>query len=391
MARHLPLMFRVATIPLLIACISWSEAWRPTGYFRLLSLIFAFLLLIDFVVLLRGRWRDGAIVIASLVLGLCLVEGLGMILEPKQLIVRSQGLYERQPVIGFGPSHPGKYHDEKSDPKTGATIFNAEYTIDAHLLRQIESGDRGPTIVFFGDSMTFGVGVNDADTLPQIFSDLLDRKQRVLNVAFGGHGPQHFLRELETGFYDPLIGARARLFIFMTAAWHAERSTCRPFWMRYAPRYDLEGDGVAFKGECEEGAQLRLREWIENSAAYRYFIEPQSQKLSHDDVELYIRTLVAAVGLAKEKYGVRTLIPYIPVTADYLHRTGFTDAMIVERLRQGGAIVLDVSLEKEEAEGALMRIPGDGHPTPLANRLRALILKAYLEQHTSGILVSGLE
>jgi len=175
----------------------------------------------------------------------------------------------------------------------------------------------------------------------------------------------------------------------MTAAWHAERTACKPLWAAWGPRYALENGQVVLKGACYDGLSLRVREWIENMASYRLFIEPYRQKLTHQDLELYIRVLLAAVNLAKEKYGVATLIPYIPAEASYLNETGFSDDEIVQRLRDGGAMVVDVSLAKEEAAGAKLHIEGDVHPTPLANRLRASIIKAYIENHMPGILVAG--
>ncbi|MGH6796646.1 MAG: SGNH/GDSL hydrolase family protein, partial [Methylocella sp.] len=247
----------------------------------------------------------------------------------------------------------------------------------------------GPAIVFFGDSYTFGMGVNDAETLPQLFADLLDRKQRVLNLGFGGYGPQQFLRELETGRFDGVIGTQPRLFVFLTAAaLHVERTACKPIWVRFGPRYALENGQVTLKGLCYKGLSLLVREWLEDMASYRLFVESYLQKLTHEDVELYIRTLLAAVNLAKEKYGVATLVPYI-IAPGYLKGTGFTDAEVVQRLRDGGATVVDVSLAEDESAGALT-IKGDGHPTPLANRLRASIIRDYIENHMPGILVAGV-
>ncbi|MGH6831280.1 MAG: SGNH/GDSL hydrolase family protein, partial [Methylocella sp.] len=202
--------------------------------------------------------------------------------------------------------------------RPGAVIYVADYTIDANLLRQTASGEKGPAIVFFGDSNTFGEGVNDAETLPQAFADVLDRKERILNLGFTGYGPQQFLRELETGLFDSLIGSRPRLFIFLTAAWHAERTACKASWTSHAPLYALENDQIVFKGDCNERPSLWLREWLENSASYRLMVEPIRHRLSHDDVDLYIRIALAAVNLAKEKYGVGTLIPYLRAGKDYL-------------------------------------------------------------------------
>jgi hypothetical protein len=233
------------------------------------------------------------------------------------------------------------------------------------------------------------LGLNDADALPQAFADLLGRKQRVLNLAFYGYGPHQFLAEVQTGRFDGVIGAQPRLFIFMTAPWHAARTACKAFWVLWGPRYALENDHVALKGACLEGVSMRLREWIEHMASFRLFIEPYLQKATHEDIELYVRILLAAVNLGKEKYGVATLIPYLPGDS-FLKGTGFSDDEIVQRLRDGGAMVVDVSLAKEEAAGAKLSIEGDGHPTPLANRLRASIIKDYIENRMPGILVAGV-
>jgi hypothetical protein len=179
----------------------------------------------------------------------------------------------------------------------------------------------------------------------------------------------------------------------MTGAGHAERSACKPFWVRKGPRYVVENGEVVSKGLCYEGLRLWAREWLDNTASYRSFIEPYIQKATHEDVELYIRIVLAAVKLAKEKYGVATLIPYagpLLTGTDYLKGTGFTHDEIIRRLREGGAMVVDVALTKDKCPDELC-IKGDGHPTPLANRLRASIIKAYIEQHVPGILVADLQ
>ncbi|MGH9677151.1 MAG: SGNH/GDSL hydrolase family protein, partial [Candidatus Acidiferrum sp.] len=229
MARKLSRKWRLATIAVLLALIGWMDARHPVPAFRMFTFFFVFLLFADLASLLRGKGRNGLVVLASLTFGLCVIEAVAILLEPKTSITITKGWSVRRPVIGWGPEHAGRFHAERRDP-TGAVIYFADYTIDANLLRQTTSGEKGPAIVFFGDSYTFGDGVNDAETLPQAFADLLDRKERVLNLGFTGYGPQQFLRELETGLFDPLIGSRPRLFIFMTAAWHAERTACKASW-----------------------------------------------------------------------------------------------------------------------------------------------------------------
>lgn len=387
MSRQLSRTSRYAVILIALGLIALMEARHPFPGFRLATFVLAFLALAVMASLLHGKLRDGLVVLASLALGLSIIEATATVLETKVPIAVTNGLYGSLPVIGWGPEHPGRFHVEKTYPNSGGVIYKADYTIDSNLLRETHSASTGPAIVFFGDSFTFGEGLNDADTLPQTFADLLGRKERVLNLGFSGYGPQQFLAELQTGRFDAMIGAQPRLFIFMTFTGHAERTACKPFWVRRGPRYALENGLVALKGACYEGLSLRVREWLENTASYRLFIEPYLQKVTHEDVELYVRILLAAVNLAKEKYGVVTLIPYIP-EGSYLEGIGFSNDEIVQRLRDGGAMVVDVSLAKEEAPGTLI-IKGDGHPTPLANRLRASMLKDYIEDRMPGILVAG--
>ncbi|MGH6844923.1 MAG: SGNH/GDSL hydrolase family protein [Methylocella sp.] len=388
MTRNLSRKSPYAAILILLGLVAVVDARHPFPLFRLATFVLAFLALAGMASLLRGKLRDGLVVLASLAFGLCVVEGVATVLEPKTLINVTKGWSVTRPVIGWGPEHPGRFHAERRDPQTGAVIYFADYTIDANLLRQTISSEKGPAIVFFGDSFTFGLGVDDAETMPQRFADLLDRKQRVLNIGFSGYGPQQFLRELETGLFDPLIGAQPRLFVFMTFADHVERTACKYFWVLRGPRYALENGRVALKGACDDDLGARAREWLEDMASYRLFIQPYLQKSTHEDVELYIRILLAAVTLAKEKYGVATLIPYITAPG-YLVGTGFSDDEIVRRLRDGGAMVVDVTLVEEKSAGAF-NIKGDGHPTPLANRLRASIIKDYIENHIPGILVMGV-
>lgn len=388
MTEKLFFAIRIAAIPILLGAIAFFETERPFTSFRLFTLACLFLVFADLTSLSRQKLRDVLLGATSIVFGVLVLEAVSDQAAPEATLTTTQGLTVRQAVIGWGPQHAGRFHARKIDPRTRAVIYNVEYTIDKDLLRQTHSCETCGTIAFFGDSMTFGEGINDADTLPQAFVDSLDRKERVLNLAYSGYGPQQFLRELETGRFDRVIGPQPKLFVFLTAAWHAQRTACKASWVLYAPRYALENGKVIYQGPCYSGPGLWLRERGVHTALYRSFIEPSLEKLTHDDFELYIRVLLAAMKLAEQKYGVRTLIPYLRTPDAYFRGTGFSDDEIIKRLRDGGADVVDVSLSREAASGAGLAIPGDGHPTPYANRLRASILKSYIEQNLPEVLAS---
>jgi hypothetical protein len=395
MAGRTLLALRAAAIPILIAIITYLESHQPFALFRLAALGAIFLLFADAASLLRGKWRDFLTVLSSLAFGICLIEAIATSREPKELMtVSPDGLYAPRPVIGWGPDRPGQFRAEKTDPKTGAAIYSANYTIDSNLLRKTLSCESGPTVVFFGCSFTFGEGLNDADTFPQAFADSANHKVRVLNLGFSGYGPQHFLAELQSGIFDSVIGLQPRLFVMLTSAGHAERSACKPYFVRNGPRYAIKEGQLVLKGACYEGFRLWLREWLQKSAAYRWLIEPYRRRLSHDDVELYVQIVLAAVNVAKAKYGVPVIVLYLTsgdATSDgdsYLRETGFTTQDIIQRLRDGGAIVVNAMPDEKAAAGMALTISGDGHPTGLANRIQAAILKNYLDQNMPGVLAS---
>jgi hypothetical protein len=370
----------LGAVALALAGLSLLELY---GFRRAVELFLIFVLLTYFAYLARGRLRDGIIILCSLVAGLGALEIFALKSETMTFPVQGKGFSVSKPGLGWGPAGPGHYPARKTDPRTGTVIYDVAYTIDDSLLRKTNSAREGQAIAFFGDSFTFGQGVNDDETMPQAFADLSGRAPRVLNLGFPGYGPQHVLYALETGTYDAALGPDPQLFISLTVPWHAERAACKAPWTLRAPRYELENSSVTLKGTCSEGPNRLLSEWLEGSALYRVAIKPYRQRIDHDDVELYVSILLAAVDKAREKYGVRTLIPYIAAGDFYLRGTGFTDAMIIRRLKEGGAIVVDATLAREEKEGAVIGIPGDGHPTPFAHRARARAIKELIEQEWS--------
>lgn len=356
------------------------------GFKTACQLFFIFLCLTYLASLARGRLRDGLVVAGSLVLGLTVLDALAVMSAKTSFPVVGKGFYGYWPEIGWGAAGPGNYPARKSDPQTGSTIYDVSYTIDGSRLRKTESAPDGTTVAFFGDSFTFGEGVNDGETTPQAFADLTGHRLRVLNLGFPGYGPNQVLRALETGTFDAALGSHVRLIVLTTAPWHAERTACKPTFTLRSPRYRLRADGIEHVGACSEGVSLSLRELIQNTSLYRTAIEPYRQKIDHDDMELYIRIVTATVELAKKKYGAATLVAYLPVGDDYLRRSGFTDMSIVARFRDTGASVIDASLSKERSEGALVEIPGDGHPTAFAHAARAQSIKDYVAREMPEIL-----
>jgi hypothetical protein len=139
--------------------VPWSH-WD-----RFYELALGFAAAVFAAVVVGGRLRDAFIVLASFVLCLAVAEAYALVASAPPIEISTPGYLSPHPVLGWGPGHPGMFHDRKLDGKTGSVIYDVDYTIDEYRNRQVSSAPTGPSVAFFGDSMTFGQGVPDAETL----------------------------------------------------------------------------------------------------------------------------------------------------------------------------------------------------------------------------------
>src|SRR5580700_5418811 len=107
MSRNLSQTSRYAVILILLGLIALMEVRHPFPFFRLATFILAFLALAGVAALLRGKIRDGFVILVSLAFGLSIIEATATFLETKELLVVTNGLYAPQPVVGWGPEHAG--------------------------------------------------------------------------------------------------------------------------------------------------------------------------------------------------------------------------------------------------------------------------------------------
>jgi len=324
---------------------------------------------------------------ASVIIGLWAIEFVCAVIAPNAPVT-SKGFSTSQPLLGWGPAAPGVYHARRLG-RDGSLIYDVDYTIDADGLRRTLSAASGPTVAFFGDSFTFGEGMRDEDTLPQAFADIDQHRLRVLNFGFSGYGPQQFLRAVETGLFDRLL-TNAKVFVFQTSAWHAERSSCLVNFIIRAPRYTLQDGEPIFMGPCAEGLMRYWNEFLGNSATFQVIVEPLLVSIGSKDIDLYIAEVSAAAKLARAKYGVPTVVLYLPAGDDYLANSATSDADIERRFRQAGLLVLDGALSRINfAPGTLLIIPGDKHPTAVAHHARAQRLHDFLKENLPNLIASS--
>jgi hypothetical protein len=375
--RYMPSPGTIAKIiGLLILCAAGLFVSRvPWSHWdRFYELALGFAAAVFAAVVVGRRLRHAFIVVASVVLCLAVAEAYALVASAPAIEISTPGYSLPHPVLGWGPGHPGVFHDRELDGKTGRVIYDVDYTIDEYRNRQVISAPSGTSVAFFGDSMTFGQGVPDAETLPQAFADATTGyRLRVLNLAFPGYGPQQFLRALETDMFRDLL-TEPRLFVFLTAPWHAERSACMSTFVLRAPRYVMVDGRPAYKDKCIDHWLVRLRYLLTRTAIYSVFFQPVFGGAGPADMDLYVAILIRAGQLARERYGVPTLILYQPYDA-YVRRAGLTDRQIMQRLRDGGLLVIDAGLDPNDFPGQTLKIPGDGHPTGVADRAWAVLVR----------------
>jgi hypothetical protein len=90
-------------------------------------------------VVVGRRLRHAFIVVASVVLCLAVAEPYALVVSAPAIEIRTPGFSLPHPVLGWGPGHPGVFHDRSLDGKTGAssTMLTIQSTSTATARRSL--------------------------------------------------------------------------------------------------------------------------------------------------------------------------------------------------------------------------------------------------------------
>jgi hypothetical protein len=121
----------------------------------------------------------------------------------------------RHEILGYAPlpntrPHHIKYYKDE-------LIFDVVYTIDANGLRKsppYEPGKDPGSILFFGDSFTFGEGVKDEETLPYLTGVKARGNYHIYNFGFRGYGTHQMLSAIEHGMVENLVKEPPKFVIY---------------------------------------------------------------------------------------------------------------------------------------------------------------------------------
>jgi hypothetical protein len=155
------------------------------------------------------------------------------------------GYIVRDEALGYAPAQRAvapvrMFHDD-------SVLYDVVYTIDSTGLRisQPPSPHHAKACaLFFGDSFTFGEGVQDTESMPYRVSLRTAGRFHVYNFGFHGYGPHQMLAALETGRVNRVLDCAPRYAIYLALADDIDRAAGLASWDTHGPRYRLRSDGT---------------------------------------------------------------------------------------------------------------------------------------------------
>lgn len=288
-------------------------------------------------------------------------------------MVGTKKFYLTNTPLGYEHNPDNRSRDYGAEPSTGRMIFDVLYTINSEGYRQTPAAGEaeGGGYVFLGDSFTFGVFLNDDQTLPYYFSRA-GGGGKVLNLGVSGWGPHHALRVLELARYKGLekdnpLGVKGVYFGLIDT--HADRVSTPTTKFMTAPYYVLDGDRPVFRPRQERGgvAEMFLG-MMEKSRIYPTLRDRLTARLHQGDVE-YKWRLTAAVlaeidSICRERFGVPLTVVYWDdneKAAEALRARGLDLVRVRDVFPEGG----------DWRTMAIKYMVFDTHPSAHANKLLA--------------------
>jgi hypothetical protein len=312
-------------------------------------------------------------------------------------------LMQSQDSLGY-VGRPGIFRAVKTYGFGTVVIYDVHYSMPNGLRMATECmKQNGPTVMFFGDSFTFGEGVNDEDTLPNAFS--IVSGMCALNFGLSGYGPHHMLRLLELDVPKKITLSSPRLMVYIVTGSHIARAAGHATWDRTGPMYEIQNGRAQYVGSFSEHnltsdppairssiiEKLLRHSYIWRTyAGHRDYHRPAPD--DHDtltrDRARFLEIIKTADVFARQNYQSRLVVMLWDVgTWDGLTKQNVTwiEAKLLENniptLRLSSAIGEAHTMKETDFRTWIMKnwiIRKDGHPNPRAYREAAKILSSWL-------------
>lgn len=305
-------------------------------------------------------------------------EGLCAVLERERTAFTEERIPDRaltidDPLLGYKP-RPNESVRVVLKHR-GQMLYDVRYTFDAAgrrvTPRQPSAGAKR-ALLFFGDSLTFGEGVNEDETLPYYVGQAVP-SAAAYNYGFKGYGPHQMLAKLEEGDLPREVPIRRAMAIYTLIDDHVARAigSMVPYtgWASNAPHYVLERGRPVRRGSFKTGRpglQNGLYDLLGRSHILKYFRIDLPPALTDRHLQLVCGIVSACREAFERQFASEGF--YAVCYPGEVHEA--VSRRLIPMLRARGLTVLDYStLSGWDAQR--LRIPYDGHPTAEANRLLA--------------------
>ena len=242
-----------------------------------------------------------------------------------------------------------------------------------------EGGKNYENAIFFGDSFTYGEGLNDHETLPYLFEEFSRGRYKVYNFGFHGYGPHQMLRIIETGLLEKIvIDQQPMVVIYEALIEHIERVSGKMIWDARVPRYKLSPSGMAeYAGTFTDDPSLK-----EKLKRTKNLSNPKSQLLAkltwtnrtQEDIKLFVQIVLQVKNLLEKRHKARFYVVVWPLGDK-------DDGKVIDDLKKSGIDVITVDQIFKEYKDPMEKymIEVDNHPTKLANERLAQYLLEYIK------------
>lgn len=365
-----------------------SYLLRTTNLFALifiLSFIFACSILLWY-----KQFRNFGLILVTVGLCFFVIEFVLALCSDRNLTTRTEiysqnnepsKTFYRESELGYQPN-PGVFIARKFS-NSNRPIYDVIYTIDMDGTRVTPEASAdskfSPTrINFFGGSFMFGTGLNDNQTLPYYVSQLLHvRVKNYSAPGYGAHQAYYIMKNLD-------LSPESQTDVFLTSAFHSERSYCIPFYSDLSPRYRLKRTAdrnVIFQdGVCGDPVFGKVMPMflVRILRKFRMYLSLKQIVMSRSDREeefrLYIE-LIRAMNNISEFENRTFVVLYVDAQDEYFEGSRYSNDLIISLLKESGIRVINVSLDVTGVVPAKYYLDlEDKHPSSLANQLRAEIL-----------------
>lgn len=219
------------------------------------------------------------------------------------------GFTHRDDILGYVPDANARVTAKKQ--YGDSVIYNVTYTVDRNGLRVTApaSASADECVIFFGDSFTFGEGLEDNENFAYLVSEKIAKRYKTYNFGYSGYGPHQMLANLQSGRVEKIVRCTPKYFYYLCLLDHSERVAGLDDWDKHGPRFALRPDGsVIQQGHFDDpdpSADADEAGWLgrllAGSRIWQYFFG-REQKARAEDVPLLIGVINQSARITRERF-----------------------------------------------------------------------------------------